>query len=182
VKNIGSRPVRALVTPHGAPTPGVLRGTAPGALAMLVLLAAVVLVGACGNPVSPRDDHVEPVGITIHAGDTQLVAATRSSVEGALVVANGSQSPVLTVRFVDATGATVQPGSDYHLAVVSSSAAVAEWQPQQPGAFTGTIAGRAVGSATLTFRWMHGRPGTGHSDLDIVVPVSVAPLIPTPAL
>lgn len=143
-----------------------LRRTTP-LLGMVALLFA-----ACNNPVD-REDHVEPVGLIIRAGDTQVVAASLAGAQGSIRV-TGMISPLYTVSFVDINGNVIDPGTEYHLVVQSENSAVAVWQASRPGAFTGTVAGKSAGSTTLRFSWVHGPVGGGHPDVIINVPVTIA--------
>lgn len=145
------------------------RGISRAALAVL----AVAALNACSNPVGDRDDHVTPTSLRIQEDGAEIVVASRAGAQGRVTIV-GAQSGVITVTYFDAKGQPINPGTEYHLQVESADPSIAQWLPQQPGAFTGTISGRGLGSTTLTFQWVHGPVGTGHSEIDINVPVTVS--------
>ncbi|CAN5895763.1 hypothetical protein BH23GEM9_BH23GEM9_31050 [soil metagenome] len=146
----------------------VVRGT-------LALVAAGMLA-ACENPVS-SGSHFTPDGLTIQAGTTVLVEAiggrTQPTVTGGLTVQAGQQTAPLTLRFTDASGATMTPPQGYYVEVVSASPAVAQWQAA--GDLGGTVAGVAAGTTTFRVRWLHGPQGAGHEETGWNVVVLVTP-------
>lgn len=149
----------------------MLQGWTRTAAAAAVLLT----LAGCDNPVS-QEVHTEATGIVLLLGGNEVVRVSEGVVSGGVAMTAGTQTGMLTVRFLDAEGHETEPRSGYFLEVESSAPAVATWVPESPGAFTGRIAALAVGTAQLEFRYMHGRVGSAnaHRDASAAVTVDVA--------
>jgi hypothetical protein len=135
---------------------------------ILAVLAAATLA-ACQNPVS-SGGHLVPDGVVIRQAGAVVASHVGTTVTGQLTVAANSQGAPLTVHFVHA-GEDIVPPSGYYLEVPDRPAV--EWVPDAPGAFAGRLQGRAAGTTSLTFRWMHGAVGRGHQDFAREIPVVV---------
>lgn len=146
--------------------------------AVPVALLAGGVMAACSNPVANRETHVVPSAIVISSDDQQLVRADRQTATGSLTVRAGTETEVLTVRFLDARDNPIDPRDEYHLrvAVAGDHAAVAEWTPVEPGGFEGRVRGIDEGSTTLLFEWVHGPVGSGHAEVSVGVDVTVTPM------
>ncbi|HUF50219.1 MAG TPA: hypothetical protein VMN60_05265 [Longimicrobiales bacterium] len=150
-----------------------MRNLARGAAAALFSAA---LVTACDNPVGDRETHVRPATMAIFDGSTELVRGSFTGITQALTVGAGVDTRPLTVRFFNSAGTQINPGVDYHLRVTGGSSGgtvIAHWIQDSAGDFGGRLRGVATGSTTLTFGFIHGAPGTGHSEADFVVPVTI---------
>ncbi|HSJ30660.1 MAG TPA: hypothetical protein VK933_04445 [Longimicrobiales bacterium] len=142
---------------------------------LAVLLMAGV-VGACDNPVSHEEDHAEPDGMVLRASGTEVVRIGDDGVTGALTVAVGTQSPELTVTFIDHEGSDVAlDPHEYWVEVTPANSATATWQGTAAEGFTGRVTGHAAGATTLTFVLHHGAVGSGHAEpgAEFVVPLTV---------
>ena len=142
--------------------------------AAAAFLSAAVLT-ACDNPVGEREQHVRPARIAILSGTTELAGGTFGSITGSLTAQAGQQTGPLTVRFFTSAGAEISPSAEYHMRVTSGNNAIAQWLQATSGEFGGRVSGAAAGTTTLTFGYVHGAPGTGHSEADFVIPVTITP-------
>jgi len=137
----------------------------PGSLRTLL---AILLLGACTNPVSP-EPHVRPTGFDILLGGERVVWEQDGALGGALVLPAGATLGPVTVQFREGAN-IVAPADDYFLEIVMANEAVARFTPTTPGALTGTFHGVAPGATTMRVRWMHGRVGSPRAHHDYQSP------------
>lgn len=140
-----------------------------------VVLACTVAafgVAACGDsPVADDDDHLDPVGVAVVSGNTDLVTITGFDVRGAIFVEEGGQTDPVDILFFDNRGDRFTPQeADEWLRVTVTSAPFAEWVPDAPGAFSGVFRGVTAGSTTVRFELMHGPVGSATSHVDFGTP------------
>lgn len=142
-------------------------------------LGIALLAAACSdNPVQPEEHH-EPVRVVIKSGQLEMASAPAlngGNITGALTIKVGEESSHLTVVFVDKHGHVIETDDDEWLRVESSNETIAEFEQHEVGEFGGHIHGVAVGSATLTFKLMHGAVGSSSAHADFVsapIPVTV---------
>jgi hypothetical protein len=138
-----------------------------------VMLAVLLVLPACRNPVS-SGDHTFAYGVVVREGTETLVHAQGDAVTGALALSAGQQRGPLTVRMLDRHGNDIEPRPGYWLRVTSQAPAVATWQQPTAGEFGGTLTGVGPGQTSLEFCNMHGAVGGGHPDGCQTVAVTVA--------
>lgn len=139
------------------------------------VLIALAAAAACDNPVIETEEH-DPVAVSIRDGATEIARGDDTGFTGAIVVGPGSESPLLTVVFIDEEGHELDPAGEHSLVVVPADANVATWVPTASGAFTGRVQGGATAGQTMfEFQWIHGLPGSGHAEGQFDVRVTVSP-------
>lgn len=139
----------------------------------LGVAAAVLALAGCDNPVSP-EHHEEPHGIVILADTIELARVTGGVTVGQIEVAQGAQTPGLTVVFLDDHDEEITLEEEYSLDVTSTTPAVATWQGTPAGGFNGRVNGHVAGSTLLEFQLVHGPIAGGHAEGGVfVVPVTV---------
>lgn len=136
------------------------RTIATAVLRTLPTLAMLAMVMAgCRSATSP-ERHIRPSGVVVTENGAEVVRVEGAAVTGSFTVAEGGQTDLLTITFVDAQSNNITPPSDYHLELRFASATVATFQPQgSPYTFQGRIQGLQAGATTVQFRFMHGPPG-----------------------
>lgn len=149
---------------------GILR-----ALASLSILLMVVVLGGCvaGNPVDPDDDHFEPVGLVLRAGDSELVRYEHGAVSGAIEIATGTTTPRLTVLFILEDGRAVAPPDDeLKLDVSIADPGIAQLDGSSAGDWMFALRGISAGATSIVISAMH----NGHADFQTkAIPVLVNP-------
>jgi hypothetical protein len=137
----------------------------------LTLVGGLALAG-CGDDVTGVDEHGDAVGVELVMNG--VVVATFSFVSntwtGEMEVAEGEETPHISVNFVDEDGDVIDYDADFYLDVDVEDETVAEFEQDTPGEFGGHLHGVAVGETDVTFSLMHGTIGSGHADL-VTAPV-----------
>lgn len=117
------------------------------------------------------DPHAEAEGLRVELAGQRLATVWQGAAEGAVEVAAGDSTHVLTVRFLDADGDAFTPvGADVELAATVEGTAA---RVAPAGDWSVRIHGLATGSATLTLTLMH----DGHADYTSA-PIAVEVLAP----
>jgi hypothetical protein len=140
--------------------------------ATALTLATVLSIGACDeDPVSGEDDHVDPVGIVVVSGLVDVVSVRGLNIIGAFTVDEGGQTDPLGVEFIDDRGNRFVPDEpDEWLRVTVTNPALAQWVPDTPGGWTGSLRGVQAGSTTVRFELMHGVVNSEASHPDFGTP------------
>jgi hypothetical protein len=140
--------------------------------ATVLTLGVVLTLGACDeDPVSADGDHVDPVGIVVVSGTVDLVTVTGLNIIGAFIVEEGGQTDPLAIEFIDAQGHRFVPDEpDEWLRVTVTHPDKAQWVPDAPGAWAGTIRGLLAGTTTVRFELMHGAIDSQASHPDFGTP------------
>lgn len=125
-----------------------------------LVLCAAIGIAACRSSTAP-ERHVRPSGVVVLADGAEVVRAVSGSTPtGSFTVAEGGQSPLLTVTFLDAQGNEITPPEDYHLELRFANPAIASFVADDtPYTFRGRIQGLQAGTTTVQMRFMHGPPG-----------------------
>src|SRR5690606_34397948 len=132
-------------------------------------------LAACDNPVKPSH-HDDPATVIVLNGTIELARADVQGFTGEIIVAPGTQSPLLTVVFLDEEGLVIEPDGEHVLRGTVEDADVATWVPVSVGAFTGRVQGGAqAGQSMLTLEWIHGSVNAGHVEAEFSVRVTVSP-------
>jgi hypothetical protein len=113
--------------------------------------------------------------MVIREGTQVLVHARGGRVDGELTVRAGTESGLLSVRFLDRSGAEVVTRDPYFLQLWAADPRLFEWRTEVVGAFDGRLAGLKPGRTIVLVRWMHGTPGDEHKDRDWPVWLTVLP-------
>lgn len=139
-------------------------------MASLFALGGVIALAACSDPVA-NEDHVDPVGIVVISGNTDVVTVTGLNITGAFFIAEGGQTDPLRVEFVDDRGNRFVPDEpDEWLRVTVTHPNLATWVEDVPGGWSGTLRGITKGSTTVRFELMHGEVGSASSHPDFGTP------------
>lgn len=122
-----------------------------------IVAAAVFALGGCDSDPTGNEDHIDPVGIVIVSGSTDVVSVRGLDIIGAFQVNAGGQTDPFDILFVDERGNRFVPTEpDEWLRVTVSHPSLAEWVGDGPGAWSGSIRGLQAGTTTVRFELMHG--------------------------
>ncbi len=132
----------------------------------LSMAGAIALVGCGDDPVGP-DEHGDAAAVNLVMNGTMIASFSfaTNAWTGEMDVDVGTETPHISVDFVDADGDVIVYDSDFYLEVVVSDEAIAEFEQDTPGEFGGHLHGNAVGETDVVFQLMHGAIGSGHADL-----------------
>jgi len=140
--------------------------------AMTLTLGTALALGACGgDPVANEEEHVDPIGIVVVSGSVDVVSVTGLNIVGAFSVEESGQTDPLGVQFVDDRGNRFVPDEpDEWLRVTVTHPDLAQWVPDTPGGWTGSIRGLQAGTTTVRFELMHGVVNSEASHPDFGTP------------
>jgi bacillopeptidase F (M6 metalloprotease family) len=145
-----------------------------GILAVLAVVPVLALAACSDDPLGSAE-HPVPSQVQVRAAGLNFANATTFSAFGTVLAPVAGESEIQVV-FLDEMGIDMTLASDQFLEVLVENEAVALWEPDAAGSFTGKIQGVAAGSTKIQFRLMHGKIGstTAHSDftsakIDLVV-------------
>lgn len=129
---------------------------------------------ACGDdPTGPDDEHTDPESVRLMLGGQEIASATSSAATGEIHLHPGDETDHITVEFLDEDGDVV-PLDDSYLEVDVANEDIAEFEQDTPGEFGGHAHGLEEGETTMTFKFMHGSVGSGHSHFTSApIPVEV---------
>lgn len=139
-------------------------------LAKMAAMVCVLGLAACGTE-PDEEEHHEPHEVALVIGSDVLATyeVEETSWEGSLEVNAGAETGQIEVRFLDDEGDELHFDDEdepAYLEVDIASAAIAEFVPSAPGAFTGKFRGKMEGQTGVTIKLMHGEVGSGHPDLE----------------
>lgn len=148
-----------------------------------LLLVALPAVTACDDDSTGPENRQVPVQVRVESNGLSLATATEFSNLGTeLPVAVGVRPDYEIVFLVEDEQASspvpYTPASDEYLDVTVASTAIARWEADTPGAFTGGIRGVSQGSTTVAFRLMRGVPGAANGTVIFEahpIPVNINP-------
>lgn len=138
-------------------------------LARMAAMVCALALAACGTE-PDEEEHHEPHEVQLVIGSDVLATyeVEETSWDGALEVDAGAETGQIEVRFLDDDGDELHFDDEdepAYLEVDIASAAIAEFVPSAPGAFTGKFRGKMEGQTGVTIKLMHGEVGSGHEDL-----------------
>lgn len=132
---------------------------------VIMLLLSIVVVGmsSCSdNPASttPAQEHVEAFGLVIYNSGAEVVRYEKGIVTGEIEVAEGEDTPLLTVRFLDEKGNVI--ASDkladkaFSLQWVVANTAIADVERHESdGKWNFHIAGKTEGQTSIKIQLLH---------------------------
>jgi hypothetical protein len=121
----------------------------------IVLAFALFLLTGCSedNPVEPEEVHFEAIGLyVISSGDT-IVEYVGGEVTGKIEVLVGTQTALLSIRFLDEDGDIGVPvGSEYDLSwnIADESVATVVSHEEELKDYQFHIEGKQIGSTSIT--------------------------------
>lgn len=145
--------------------------------AFAIAAAGAVALGACSDDPVGLEEHEEAEGVELVLNGEVVAAYEDEAWTGALEVAEGEETAVMTVRFIDHDGEAIVPEDGSYLEVEIGDETVAEFVQDTPGEFSGRLLGVAAGNTHAVVRLMHGAVGTGHPDFATVTADDGEPLL-----
>jgi hypothetical protein len=135
----------------------------------------VFILSSCGsdNPVEPSEEHFEAIGLFIIASGDTIVKYQGGTVTGNIEVAQGEDTALLSVKFIEEDGDVgLPPNSDWSLAWEVADTAVADVHTHQNEIqnYQFHIEGKAAGETDIKIIVNH----FDHKDFESrEIPVSV---------
>lgn len=129
----------------------------------LVLLLSLIAIGAnsCSdNPATPTQEHVEVFGVVIYNSGAEIVRYEKGVVTGEFDVAEGDDTPLLNVRFLDEQGNIIPTDKvadkAFSLRWTVANTAIADVeQHADDGKWNFHIAGKKEGSTSIKIQLFH---------------------------
>ena len=137
-------------------------------MSALSIFALALFMASCGdddNPVEPdyHDDHAEAIGLIVRDSGAEIVRVESGQVIGDIEVGHGTETSLLSVRFIAEDGDLFTPDEDddYALGWEIADESIAEVeQHAEDGAWNFHILGLEEGETTIRIKINH----EGHVD------------------
>ena len=130
-------------------------------LAYLMLIASILGLAACDNPVEEDHDHAEVDGLILVSGSTHVVEVEEGVATGQLTITVGEDPVEFEVEFTDHDGHEIHAedlDDEFSLAVISDDTAIATVTVE--GRFGFMLDGIAAGTTEMEVQLLH----DGHAD------------------
>jgi hypothetical protein len=140
-------------------------------------LAATAFLGACQSVEADPEPDVASIRLTVGASTVTVLNNSAGTQTPGPLALQANQSNILTVRFLDPTGAVdavvAEHADDFELQVVTPAGWTFSQSSSAGGVFTGTLTPTTSGAQQMTVKLWH--TGEGHAEVEQQVQLNVAP-------
>ena len=143
-----------------------------------LLLVALAAVTACDDDSTGPENRQVPIQVRVESNGLSLATATEFSNLGTELPVAVGEIVFLVEDEQASSPVPYTPASDEYLDVTVANTAIARWETDTPGAFTGGIRGVSQGTTTVVFRLMRGVPGSTNGSVVFEahpIPVNINP-------